>query len=146
MQSFIFNRLFDGLLSSGSGGNAAEGHQDQENQGVDVGGGLKGEAKAGAEGWGELRAGGRWKGPGRTERTAGPAGRCISHALASVTSPTAVSNPRRRHHDGLNTFHVGIFNFMAANYSAALRSLSVSELSLCKRTRIRRGTLRKSVP
>lgn len=60
------------------------------------------------------------------ERTAGPAGCCISYALASVTSlPLHRPTPSLFPLDGLNTFHVGIFNFMAANYSAALRSPSV---------------------
>jgi len=44
VQSFIFNRLFDGLLSSGSGGNAAKGHR-TESQGVDVGGVKKGKRR-----------------------------------------------------------------------------------------------------
>lgn len=49
MQSFIFNRLFDGLLSSG--GNAAEGHR-TVSQRVDVGGVERGSAQA------RVRAGG----------------------------------------------------------------------------------------
>lgn len=72
------------------------------------------------------------KKPRRAERgpRQGPTGCCISHALASVTLPAPLipvhpvpSFPgARTHRDGLNTFHVGIFNFMAANYSVALRS------------------------
>lgn len=60
------------------------------------------------------------------ERTAGPAGCCISHALASVTSLPSLPAvlPHRR---GLNTFHVGIFNFMAANYSGSSPAVAVRE-------------------